>query len=405
MSYHYKPYSCHHAIKKYIHKNNHSNDDKGKSVLLIVNLQNDFLLKSSVNGDHKYISDSTNDNMINSVNELIDSDVFDYYVYTQDIHSPNHISLASSHDDRIPFEVIDLNSQPQLLWPDHCISINTNTSPNDGFKFPEKLIAPFVGTDNESIIYDKTKSKDVDQRSSMVEVESILDCSLVLRENPSLKITDLERRLINKSYILQTGNKDNVEPFSAFKNMDKSETGLAKFLIRKRIKNIYVCGLMRNFNAWWTAADATTYENNDTLKKEFRVHFILDATLAGPTSVDIPDNKLLPSNINVDSVLTDLNKNNVTNNKWVQAFLHPYGINTVSWKETIENLQTIKNLQSVKEQDQGKSFLQTLSQSIGLSGGSIFKQRNKKTNSYKKKNNIQHNMQNVDLDFLLRTSK
>lgn len=387
MSYHYKPYSCHHAIKRYIHKNDNSNNDK--SVLLIVNLQNDFLSPITPNSN---TMDSANSNMINSINELIDSNVFDYYVYVQDIHSPNHVSLASSYEGMIPFEVINSNPQQQLLWPDHCIKSD------NGFKFPENLIVPFIGidtnTENDSIVYDDTKY-----------IDSILDCSSILKEKSSLKITDIEKRLINKSYILRTGDRSNIEPFSAFKNADKSETGLAKFLIRKHINNVYVCGLIRNYNAWWTAADATTYENNDTLKKEFKVHFVLDATLAGPTSVDLPDNRLLPPNVNIESVLTDLNKNNVMNNKWVQAFLQPYGIITISWKDTITKLQE-GNEEKQKEKEKEKQK-QTISQSLGLTGGSIFKKNNGNPSGYfvdrRKKSNV--NMQHVDLDFLLKISK
>ncbi|HJQ55269.1 MAG TPA: isochorismatase family protein, partial [Vineibacter sp.] len=42
-------------------------------------------------------------------------------VMTQDWHSPGHISFASSHAGKKPFDVIDLPYGKQVLWPDHCI--------------------------------------------------------------------------------------------------------------------------------------------------------------------------------------------------------------------------------------------------------------------------------------------
>lgn len=42
-------------------------------------------------------------------------------VVTQDWHPKGHVSFASSHPGRKPFEVIELYGQPQVLWPDHAV--------------------------------------------------------------------------------------------------------------------------------------------------------------------------------------------------------------------------------------------------------------------------------------------
>src|SRR5262249_8202744 len=42
-------------------------------------------------------------------------------VLTQDWHPPTHRSFASSHADRTPFEVVQLDYGAQILWPDHCV--------------------------------------------------------------------------------------------------------------------------------------------------------------------------------------------------------------------------------------------------------------------------------------------
>src|SRR5271169_5835587 len=103
MHCHYKPYS--HKIKRFKHNNKLiGGSNGGKSSLLIVNAQNDYFPDRTLSG-LEY------DNVINSINELIDSNVFDYYVYTQDIHPSDHTAFASAHGGRLPFEVIDLTQK------------------------------------------------------------------------------------------------------------------------------------------------------------------------------------------------------------------------------------------------------------------------------------------------------
>jgi len=42
-------------------------------------------------------------------------------ILTQDWHPPNHISFASRHAGRKPFETVELSYGTQILWPDHCV--------------------------------------------------------------------------------------------------------------------------------------------------------------------------------------------------------------------------------------------------------------------------------------------
>ena len=82
------------------------------SVLVIVDVQNDF-----VPGGALSVPDGHN--IIPSVNRL--SRRFENVVLTQDWHPAGHISFASSHEGRKPFESIELDYGPQILWPDHCV--------------------------------------------------------------------------------------------------------------------------------------------------------------------------------------------------------------------------------------------------------------------------------------------
>ncbi len=40
---------------------------------------------------------------------------------TQDWHPKTHISFASNHPGRKPFETIQIDGRTQALWPDHCV--------------------------------------------------------------------------------------------------------------------------------------------------------------------------------------------------------------------------------------------------------------------------------------------
>jgi nicotinamidase/pyrazinamidase len=46
---------------------------------------------------------------------------FGVVVATQDWHPRGHISFASSHAGRKPFELLALYGGQQVLWPDHCV--------------------------------------------------------------------------------------------------------------------------------------------------------------------------------------------------------------------------------------------------------------------------------------------
>jgi len=80
--------------------------------LIIVDVQNDFLPGGS-------LAVPGGDKIIDVINKLQNS--FDLVVLTQDWHPQNHKSFASNHINKKPFDVIELNSIQQTLWPDHCV--------------------------------------------------------------------------------------------------------------------------------------------------------------------------------------------------------------------------------------------------------------------------------------------
>jgi nicotinamidase/pyrazinamidase len=122
---------------------------------------------------------------------------FQNVVLTQDWHTPGHISFASSHAGKKPFESVVLPYGNQILWPDHCVQ----------------------GTDGAAI------HKDID----------IPHAQLILRK----------------------GYHRNIDSYSAFVEADgKSKTGLDGYCKERGINTVYVVGLATDFCVAWTAMDA-----------------------------------------------------------------------------------------------------------------------------------------------------
>ena len=81
-------------------------------VLIVVDVQNGFLPGGA-------LAVPGGDAVIAPINTL--GRLFSHVVLTQDWHTPGHISFASTHKGRAPFESIVLRYGQQVLWPDHCV--------------------------------------------------------------------------------------------------------------------------------------------------------------------------------------------------------------------------------------------------------------------------------------------
>lgn len=80
--------------------------------LLVVDLQVDFCPGGA-------LPVPEGDQVVPLVNRLMAA--FGTVVLTQDWHPAGHLSFASSHPGRAPFETIEMPYGPQTLWPDHCL--------------------------------------------------------------------------------------------------------------------------------------------------------------------------------------------------------------------------------------------------------------------------------------------
>ena len=158
------------------------------SALLVIDVQNCFLPGGS-------LAVKDGDQVVPVINRLAKG--FANVVMTQDWHTAGHVSFASVHAGKKPFEAIDLPYGKQVLWPDHCVQ----------------------GTDGASL------SKDL----------SIPQAELVIRK----------------------GYHKDVDSYSAFTEADgKTTTGLAAYLKARKLQRLFIAGLATDFCVAWTAMDA-----------------------------------------------------------------------------------------------------------------------------------------------------
>ena len=159
-----------------------------KSALIVVDVQNCF-----VTGGTLPVKDG--EQVVPVINKLSTS--FENIVVTQDWHTKGHVSFASAHGGKKPFEMTKLKYGNQVLWPDHCVQ----------------------GTEDANL------HKDLSLPTAQV--------------------------------IVRKGFHSDTDSYSAFVEADgKTKTGLGAYLKERGIKKVFVTGLATDFCVAWTALDA-----------------------------------------------------------------------------------------------------------------------------------------------------
>jgi nicotinamidase/pyrazinamidase len=158
-----------------------------RDVFIVIDVQNCF-----VPGGSLAVKDG--DQIVPLINRIARG--FPHVVLTQDWHTPHHISFASSHAGKKPFDMTELPYGKQVLWPEHCVQ----------------------GTAGAELV----KGLDVPH------------AELVLRK----------------------GYRDKVDSYSAFNEADRKPTGLAAYLRERGLKRVFLAGLATDFCVAWSAVDA-----------------------------------------------------------------------------------------------------------------------------------------------------
>lgn len=159
-----------------------------RDVLLIVDVQNDFIPGGA-------LAVARGDEVVPLVNRL--ARAFQHVILTQDWHTPGHVSFASSHPGKKPFETIELPYGTQVLWPDHCVQGTPGADFHRGLDVPRAQL------------------------------------------------------------IVRKGYRRHVDSYSAFCEIDgKTSTGLAGYLRDRGLEHVFLAGLATDFCVAWSALDA-----------------------------------------------------------------------------------------------------------------------------------------------------
>jgi nicotinamidase/pyrazinamidase len=117
--------------------------------LIVTDVQNDFC-----RGGALEVPDG--DDVVPVVNGLCAR--FPHTILTQDWHPADHLSFASNHPGKSPFETTTLAYGEQVLWPDHCVQGGR------GAEFH-----PELDTDRAELVIRKGFHQDIDSYSAFYE--------------------------------------------------------------------------------------------------------------------------------------------------------------------------------------------------------------------------------------------
>src|SRR6516162_587958 len=159
-----------------------------RDVLLVVDIQNDFC------SDGRLAVPRGNE-VVPVINRLATN--FKHVVLTQDWHPAGHLSFASAHPGRKPYDTIAVAYGPQILWPDHCVQGTL------GAEFHKNL------------------------------------------------------RVAHAELILRKGYHREIDSYSAFYENDRrTRTGLAGYLRERGFTRVFVAGLAFDFCVRYSSKDA-----------------------------------------------------------------------------------------------------------------------------------------------------
>lgn len=113
---------------------------RDRDVLIVVDIQNDFCPGGP-------LSVPRGDEVIPLINRLARR--FPNVVLTQDWHPPDHLSFASTHPGKKPYDSIIVDYGPQILWPDHCVRTTLGADFHKDLDIPHAALVLRKGIDRK----------------------------------------------------------------------------------------------------------------------------------------------------------------------------------------------------------------------------------------------------------------
>jgi nicotinamidase/pyrazinamidase len=107
-------------------------------VLIVVDVQNDFCPGGA-------LAVPGGDEVVPVVNRMAER--FRHVVLTQDWHPHGHLSFASTHPGKRPYETIAAPYGPQVLWPDHCVQDTPGAALHRALHIPHAALVVRKGID------------------------------------------------------------------------------------------------------------------------------------------------------------------------------------------------------------------------------------------------------------------
>lgn len=107
-------------------------------ILIVVDIQNDFCPGGS-------LSVPRGDEVVPLINRLAMR--FEHVVLTQDWHAPDHLSFASAHPGKQPYDTVMLPYGAQILWPDHCVRATRGAEFHKDLQIPQAALVVRKGLD------------------------------------------------------------------------------------------------------------------------------------------------------------------------------------------------------------------------------------------------------------------
>jgi nicotinamidase/pyrazinamidase len=126
---------------------------RDSDALIVVDVQNDFCPDGA-------LAVPRGDEVVPIVNRLAEN--FRNVILTQDWHPPGHLSFASAHPGRSPYDTIPTSYGPQVLWPDHCVQGTPGAAFHSDLRIPHAGLVLRKGLDRSidsySVLYENDRT-------------------------------------------------------------------------------------------------------------------------------------------------------------------------------------------------------------------------------------------------------
>jgi nicotinamidase/pyrazinamidase len=163
--------------------------EKEPTALLLVDIQNDFIQGGALPVPEGHL-------IIPFIEALMQKE-YTLKIASKDWHPHDHISFAQTHPGKVVGEIIDVEGNPQVLWPKHCVQGTWGAE-----------WAP--GWDSSKI-----------------------------------------------DYVVYKGTEKYIDSYSMFfDNGHRKSTGLTEYLIEHQIRRLHIAGLATDYCVKYTVLDA-----------------------------------------------------------------------------------------------------------------------------------------------------